>query len=341
MTSKPTVLVPALSTPAEVDLRELATADSLLVALDFDGVLAPLQDDPETSQMTAGSAAAIAALARLPHTRVALVSGRDIATLSRLTETPESVWMIGSHGAEAALGSGIESDRAGIAPVGRDGADLAHGTGASHSPELTAAEQERLTAIDAHIEAFEDALPPTASEMLTDLLVELKPYSRTVHTRGFDPEVAAALHEHAMQVAEEFPDIRVIEGHDITELAVKQATKGDGLRLLARAGAPTAMAYLGDDVTDEDAFAALHDLSADQTLDSGPTDKTGQTDKTGLPDRTGLPDEAGPTLEAGLTVKVGTAPTQARWRITGPDAVADLLGRLAAERADHLGAERG
>ncbi|WP_166973795.1 trehalose-phosphatase [Brevibacterium atlanticum] len=313
MTSKPTVLVPALSTPAEVDLRDLTIADSLLVALDFDGVLAPLQDDPETSRMTAGSEAAIAALARLPRTRVALVSGRDIATLRQLTETPESVWMIGSHGAEAELGS----------DTGRDPA----GTGVSHSPELTAAEQERLAAIDAHIEAFEDALPPTASETLTDLLVERKPYSRTVHTRGFDPEVAAALHEHATQVAEEFPDIRVIEGHDITELAVKQATKGDGVRLLARAGAPTAMAYLGDDVTDEDAFTALADLSADQTLDSdqAPTSR--------------LSDTTGRTLEAGLTVKVGTAPTRARWRITGPDAVADLLSRLAAERADHLGAE--
>lgn len=316
MTSKPTVLVPALSAPAEVDLRELASADSLLVALDFDGVLAPLQDDPETSRMTAGSAAAIDALARLPRTRVALVSGRDIATLRRLTETPETVWMIGSHGAEA---------------------DLRTDAGTTDSPVLTAPEQEMLTAIDAHIEAFEHDLPHadsgtgTDSDPLSGLLIERKPYSRTVHTRGFDPQVAAALHEHATQVAEEFPAIRVIEGHDITELAVRQATKGDGLRLLARAGEPTAMAYLGDDVTDEDAFAALADLTTGSTgADAGTSDA--DTGSAGPTQR---------TLEAGLTVKVGTAPTRATWRITGPGAVADLLGRLAEERAELVGDDCG
>ena len=116
----------------------------------------------------------------------------------------------------------------------------------------------------------------------------------------------ATLHDHATEVVEEFPDIRVIEGHDITELAVKQATKGDGIRLLARAGEPTAMGYLGDDVTDEDAFAALDELTDSRALN------------------------------AGLTVKVGSAPTRASRRIADPTAVAELLGRLAAERTEFL-----
>lgn len=295
MTSKPTVLGPAPSAPAEVALRDLATADSLLLALDFDGVLAPLQDDPSTSRMVPESASAIAALAELPRTRVALVSGRDIATLRRLSEAPDSAWLIGSHGAEAELGT--YADRDPDSAVGR-------------SPELAPAEADRLAAIDAHLDAFEHTLPGADgsgdADGVSDFLIESKPYSRTVHTRGLAPEAAAALHEHATEVAEEFPDIRVIEGHDITELAVKQATKGDGIRLLARAGEPTAMGYIGDDVTDEDAFAALDELTDSRVLDSG------------------------------LTVKVGSAQTRAAWRIADPAAVADLLGRLVAERTDFL-----
>lgn len=295
MTSKPTALGPARSTPAEVVLRDLATAESLLLALDFDGVLAPLQDDPSTSRMVPESAAAIAALAGLPRTRVALVSGRDIATLRRLSAAPDSAWLIGSHGAEAELG--IDADGDG------DTAEF-------RPPELTAAEADRLAAIDAHLDAFEHTLPGADgsgdADGASDFLIESKPYSRTVHTRGIAPEAAAALHEHATEVVEEFPDIRVIEGHDITELAVKQATKGDGIRLLARAGEPTAMGYLGDDVTDEDAFAALDELTDSRVLDSG------------------------------LTVKVGSAQTRAAWRIADPAAVAVLLGRLVAERTDFL-----
>src|SRR5699024_11639248 len=144
--------------------------------------------------------------------------------------------------------------------------------------------------------------------------VEAKPYSRTVHTRGLDPELAATLHDHAAAVSADYPDIRVIEGHDITELAVKQATKGDGLRLLARAEHPTAMAYFGDDVTDEDAFAALEQLSD--------------------------PNAADPSLSAGLSVKVGRAPTRAQCRIADPAAVALLLERLSAARAEHLDRDR-
>lgn len=307
MTSKPTVLGPAPSATAEVALRDLATADSLLLALDFDGVLAPLQDDPSTSRMVPESAAAIAALAGLPDTRVALVSGRDIATLRRLSEAPDSAWLIGSHGAEAELGS--DAARKGTSSLLR-------------SPELTPAEAEMLAAIDTHLDAFEHTLPgadehPGSAAAMgandsgnangpSDFLIERKPYSRTVHTRGIAPEAAAALHEHALDVVEEFPDIRVIEGHDITELAVKQATKGDGIRLLARAGEPTAMGYLGDDVTDEDAFAALDELTDSRALN------------------------------AGLTVKVGSAPTRASWRIADPAAVAELLGRLVAVRTEFL-----
>ena len=184
-----------------------------------------------------------------------------------------------------------------------------------------------LAAIDAHIVDFEHSLEHRGD--FPGVRVEAKPYSRTVHTRGLAPELAAALHDHAAAVSADYPDIRVIEGHDVTELAVKQATKGDGLRLLARAQQPTAMAYFGDDVTDEDAFAALEQLI-------GPAE-------TSAPDQSPPPAAVSATarrLAAGLSVKVGRAPTRAQCRIADPAAVALVLARLAAERAEHLDRNR-
>src|SRR5699024_12861763 len=70
------------------------------------------------------------------------------------------------------------------------------------------------------------------------------------------------------------------------------------------------MAYFGDDVTDEDAFAAL-----EQLVD---------------------PNAGEPSPAAGLSVKVGHAPTRPQCRIADPAAVALLLQRLAAARAEHL-----
>lgn len=302
MTLDSASLLPAVSTPAEVDLRALIDAESRLIALDFDGVLAPLQDDPETSRMLDSSAAAIETLSQRPSTRVALVSGRDIATLRRLAAPPAGVWLVGSHGAEIDLGSDVS-------PSSESGPT-------AFTPEITAAEAAMLAAIDTHIDTFEHTLP-VGDE--TDFLVERKPFSRTVHTRGLDAEFATALHKHVADVGEEYPDIRIIEGHDITELAVKQSTKGDGLRDLIRAASPTAVAYLGDDVTDEDAFAELDALASRSVRAQA------------VP---ALSDSGQPV--ATLSVKVGLAATRAEWRIADPEAVAALLERLATSRTSLL-----
>ncbi|WP_350269626.1 trehalose-phosphatase [Brevibacterium sp. CBA3109] len=281
---------PAFSVPAEVDLRQVTDADSVLIALDFDGVLSPLQDNPELSRMLPKSERAIADLSILPDTRVALVSGRDIATLRHLADPPEGVWLVGSHGAEVDLGASSPASSPSPAVT-------------MTQPEVSTEEQQMLTAIDAHIDSFEHDLSSgsglgsqSGSGSVTEVRVERKPFSRTVHTRGLDAEFASALHAHVIAVQAEHPGIRVIEGHDITELAVKTTTKGDGLRALIAAGTPSAVLYLGDDVTDEDAFAELEDLTM------------------------------------GLGIKVGPAPTRAPWRITDPSAVAELLTRITHER---------
>ncbi|MBM6589374.1 trehalose-phosphatase [Brevibacterium sp. RIT 803] len=303
---------PDYTPSADLDLRQITGTGSVLIALDFDGVLAPLQDNPDLSRPLPESAQAIVDLSTLPATRVALVSGRDVTTLRRLADPPPAVWLVGSHGAEVDLGSS--------SPASTPSPEVT-----MDQPQVSVAEQRMLTAIDAHIESFEHDLssgsgtssePGSGSEPdldsesgsasepgsgpVTEVRVERKPFSRTVHTRGLDSEFASALHAHVIAVQAEHPGIRVIEGHDITELAVKTATKGDGLRALIAAGSPAAVLYLGDDVTDEDAFAELEDL---------------------------------PT---GLSIKVGPAPTRAPWRITDPSAVAELLTRLATERRAQL-----
>lgn len=298
---------PNFSTPAEVVLGQITGAGSVLIALDFDGVLAPLQDNPDLSRMLQESARAISDLSVLPGTRVALVSGRDITTLWWLSDPPEGVWLVGSHGAEVDLGSASSAPSSSPSP-----------TSSSSQPEVTAEEQRMLAAIDAHIESFEHDLSSSPGPgSVAEVRVERKPFSRTVHTRGLDADFAAALHTHVIAVQSEHPGIRVIEGHDITELAVKTATKGDGLRALVAADSPSAVLYLGDDVTDEDAFAELEDLSTQHQ--SGTSVQ--KTDNRGI---------------ASLGIKVGPAPTRAPWRITDPAAVAELLARITNERRTQL-----
>src|SRR3954452_24359283 len=76
----------------------------LLIACDYDGTLAPIVEDPTKAAPLPEAVAAIRALAALPQTTVAVISGRalrDLATRSRL---PSEVHLVGSHGSEFDIG---------------------------------------------------------------------------------------------------------------------------------------------------------------------------------------------------------------------------------------------
>ena len=72
-------------------LDAAAEAESLLVALDFDGTLAPFTERPEDSRPLPAARDALDALARLPRTTVAVISGRPLdflRTAARMASRP-------------------------------------------------------------------------------------------------------------------------------------------------------------------------------------------------------------------------------------------------------------
>src|SRR6195952_985583 len=91
-------------------LDAAARTPRLLVASDFDGTLAPLVDRPADARPLPRAADALIALAELPSTEVALVSGRALATLREYSGMPSAVHLVGSHGAEFDTGGGERSD---------------------------------------------------------------------------------------------------------------------------------------------------------------------------------------------------------------------------------------
>src|SRR5699024_6256593 len=77
-----------------------ATREHALIALDFDGCLAPLVDDPDTARPIPEAAAALEELSTASDVDLALVSGRPADTLIHLANPPARTWIVGSHGAE-------------------------------------------------------------------------------------------------------------------------------------------------------------------------------------------------------------------------------------------------
>lgn len=211
----------------------------ILVAADFDGTLAPFNTDPMKVRAHPGALTSLYAAASLPGVSVALVSGRDLQTLRKLTAVPQTspIVLVGSHGGEFSL-----ADIDGPAAVDQEA-----------SARLAAALADLEEAAAAH---------PGAR-------IELKPGAVALHTRGMEPAAADAALAAAIELSTQHPGVHVIPGKQVVELTVVTRDKGDALRALAVARGVDATAYFGDDVTDERAFAALDPRSGDVTVKVG------------------------------------------------------------------------
>ena len=236
-------------------LDSISRVPRLLVTCDFDGTLAPIVSNPADARMLPDAATALTALADLPGTEVALVSGRALGVLRTLSAVPASIHLVGSHGAE-------------------------FDTGFAHDID-----EDLLARIIAEL-----------NEIATDkpgVTVETKPASVALHVRNASPADGEAALEQA-RLASESWDAHATAGKAVLEFAVIQTDKGEAVDILRDQTGSTAVVFLGDDVTDEKAFARMR--------------------------------------EGDIGVKVGPGDTAARFRIGSPDDVAEALTYLLDRR---------
>ena len=244
-------------------LERLAQAPVLLVASDYDGTLAPIVDDPNEAHPQREALVALAALARLPHTFTAVLSGRALSQLAVLTGAPPGLLLVGSHGSEFDVGFAERLSPAETALRDRLRADL--------------------TAI---------------AERTEGLMVEPKPAGAAFHYRQAEAGAAQSALADVLAGPAALDGVHQKHGKCVLELSVVPTDKGHALERLRGEVGASAVAFFGDDVTDEDAFATL----------TGPD----------------------------VAVKVGAGPSCASWRVDGPVEVATWLARLSERRAAHF-----
>jgi trehalose 6-phosphate phosphatase len=199
----------------------LDVAAHISVFLDFDGTLAEIADHPENVVIAPGLADVLAGLAQRLDGRLAIVSGRALAVLDRLLG-PIPVGMAGSHGGEfRAWGSSV----------------------------ATALAEPLPTPVGQALEAF--------AQQNGGLVFEAKPYSAAVHYRD-RIEVADPLIAFASGLAEQYGMV-LKHGKMVVELTMPGSDKGTAVSRFMELPpfAGTRPLFIGDDVTDEDAFAAV------------------------------------------------------------------------------------
>ncbi len=221
-------------------LRELARVRRLLVALDFDGTLAPEVDSPEQARALPEAREAVLRLLAVPRTRVALVSGRALRSLIEVADLPDEALLVGSHGIELRL----------------DDPNL--------RVNLDTAELEK-------VDVLHEVLSQVA-ESIDDVWLETKPAGFALHTRLATDADSRLAHLVALREAQaELDDLTIREGKNVLEFAVRSTTKGEALEHLRRYTAADAVFFAGDDVTDEDGFDALQADDVGVKSGAGPT----------------------------------------------------------------------
>jgi trehalose-phosphatase len=205
----------------------IAGAPARALLLDYDGTLAPFRRERDRAFPYPGVRERLAAILEDGATRLAIVSGRPLADLSPLLSLSSEPELWGSHGLERRTAVGASTDRAAAPEIARlveRAGDWAAGRGWS--------------------EAF-----------------ERKPYGFALHGRGLSrtelSSIRAATLERWGKNAGD-AGLELLEFDGGFEFRPSGAHKGDVIRTtLGELPSGSSVAYLGDDRTDEDAFAAL------------------------------------------------------------------------------------
>lgn len=207
-------------------LARIAQAPARALLLDYDGTLAPFRTDPERAFPYPEIPSILQLIVEQARTRLVIVSGRPVAGVKALLHVPRvEIW--GCHGLERLMSDGtLERHDA--------------------PPESSRALENAARLL------MKDGLAPYA---------ERKFASIAIHWRGNEnmAEDLAGRVQRAWSALEHRNGLRMLPFDGGIEIALAAKTKGDAVRtILAELGPGSAIAYLGDDTTDEDAFAALH-----------------------------------------------------------------------------------
>lgn len=83
------------------DLKEDLSSKNILLFLDYDGTLAPISKTPDEALITQETREVLAGLTRLPQCHLVIISGRKLSDLKHMIDLP-NITYVGNHGFEIA-----------------------------------------------------------------------------------------------------------------------------------------------------------------------------------------------------------------------------------------------
>ncbi|WP_313404175.1 trehalose-phosphatase [Aeromicrobium sp.] len=203
----------------------MTDAGHTLLALDFDGTLSPIVEDPAAAWIHPDSLAALRRLGPV-LAAIAIITGRPVDQARRLGRFEE--------------GAGLES----LLVCGQYGAEHWNAT----TGEVTRPGRPEA------VHELAERLPQWLAEHDAERIrVEDKGLAIALHTRGVAPGLLDTLAPQIAALAAEF-DLHVEPGRQVMELRAHRTDKGETLRRVVESVRPGALVFAGDDLGDLPAF---------------------------------------------------------------------------------------
>jgi trehalose-phosphatase len=220
---------PRWVTSAEATIlgQRLRSAPRSVLMLDYDGTLAPFHIDRFAATPYPGVEDRLATLSGLSRVRLVLVSGRSARELRDLLAPGIKAEIWGSHGRE----------------------------------QLTSDGAYQLFALDPAQRAALEQVGLEMSALGFSETLEVKPASLAIHWRSFDAATQERVRSLVQSIFARLKDtggLQLLPFDGGLELRSTDRTKGTAVEEILLQELPALpAAYLGDDLTDEDAFAAM------------------------------------------------------------------------------------
>jgi trehalose 6-phosphate phosphatase len=220
---------PLVDVEGEV-LQRIGQASSVFCFLDYGGTLAPLMPTPDEAVPLPGTADVLRDLAALPGVQVAVVSGRPVANVRRFLDVA-GLYYVGIHGVEVRFPNGETTIAEGVGWVRTIIPSVKRRLEQALHARPGILIEDKGAALACHYRLASVADGVTARQLLAAVV-------RSYQRRGVR--------------------LRVTFGHEVAEVRTSHVDKGTSAAALLAAHGPAALPiYIGDDLTDEDAFTLL------------------------------------------------------------------------------------
>lgn len=215
------------------DIQKIIQNRKPVLFLDYDGTLAPIVKRPEDAQISDRMKSVLKKCAA--KFKVAVVSGRDMDDLKSKIQLDGLIYA-GSHGFRISGPGGLYK------------------------------EHEKSGEIIPRLNAIEEKLHQVFPQIDSGVQIDRKRYAVAVHYRNANEDNIPAIKQKVEEILEKNPDFKMGEGKKILEIKPDvDWHKGKAvLWIMEKLGVDDTNkfvpVYIGDDVTDEDAFRSIREF---------------------------------------------------------------------------------